>query len=444
MKKINILIFTVLFAGIAMGQEIKRETIKKSASRVGVKLDYNQEWYQTQKKLWKEEVEKNPKSEEAWLNYYHATFYGDHPNYDQDSLKYPWGNNNWYEQVYLDSYGKNASAMKIVNEMEKYIPKTFTFYYCKSNQLGKNQGAENYMIKAYEMQPENPLTYHKLILYYEMKGDLLKRREVVNKLYKNGNFSFGSLNYCYNLLMTVDKGGVLLTRSWYNSSFLMWILQDVFNVRSEVVHLNEIMLFDSTYRDVILNRLNIKLSDLEREKISPETDLQRKTQILAQKTLEFYDFRGFDLFYFAPSYFATQSIIQIALEKSKKKFYVSPYAKGFVGRFENLYNVGLLLQYSKEDIDNIALIRRNFRKRYKLDYIETGFYNKEYEHFGLTYVSGLLTIFQHAKESEDIEEMEWSKRLLEKIVEKILEKESEGAGEWWGEQKEKIYKVLNQ
>ena len=39
------------------------------------------EWYRVQERLWRAEVEKNPKNEEAWNNYYRAARYGGWENF---------------------------------------------------------------------------------------------------------------------------------------------------------------------------------------------------------------------------------------------------------------------------------------------------------------------------------------------------------------------------
>ena len=40
-----------------------------------VKVHHSAEWYKTQERLWKAEIDKNPKNEEAWKNYYCAVRY---------------------------------------------------------------------------------------------------------------------------------------------------------------------------------------------------------------------------------------------------------------------------------------------------------------------------------------------------------------------------------
>ena len=46
-----------------------------------VKVQRSAEWYRAQECLWRAEVEKNPKNEEAWNNYYRAARYGGWENF---------------------------------------------------------------------------------------------------------------------------------------------------------------------------------------------------------------------------------------------------------------------------------------------------------------------------------------------------------------------------
>ena len=40
-----------------------------------VKVQHSVDWYKTQERLWEAEINKNPKNEEAWGNYYCAVRY---------------------------------------------------------------------------------------------------------------------------------------------------------------------------------------------------------------------------------------------------------------------------------------------------------------------------------------------------------------------------------
>ena len=46
-----------------------------------VKVQQSAEWYRVQERLWRAEVEKNPKNKEAWNNYYRAARYGGWENF---------------------------------------------------------------------------------------------------------------------------------------------------------------------------------------------------------------------------------------------------------------------------------------------------------------------------------------------------------------------------
>ena len=53
--------------------QIKNVTPQKVET--AVKVHQSAEWYKTQERLWKAEIDKNPKNEEAWGNYYRAMKY---------------------------------------------------------------------------------------------------------------------------------------------------------------------------------------------------------------------------------------------------------------------------------------------------------------------------------------------------------------------------------
>jgi len=376
MKKFSILFLALIFAGIACAQKVERQQIKRITQ-----ADYNLEWYQTQKKLWKKEVDKNPKSENAWWNYYEA----------ERGILHKSGGNPFTEE---------SPAMDIVNEMEKSIPNTFTFYHCKANQLGNHtKDFSKYLIKAYELQPNNPLTYENLIVYYEMVGNLTKRKEVVNKLYKYGEVSPGHLNLGYNLLMTADEDAVLITGG-DNDTYPLWVLQDVFGIRKDVKVVNRWMIKDSSYAKVVLKSLGINYTKAEKKKVIRDTELIKNGEDHANHTAEF---------------------IKLIASKPGKEVFLAQTAwrEGLYGLADMFYNVGLAFQFSETDIDNIALVKRNYKKRYRMDYVLNAFYKDPksslISYANSNYAPSLILIYQHAKEAENTEEVEWAKKYLVEI-----------------------------
>ena len=70
-----------------------------------VKVEHSVEWYKTQERLWKAEIDKNPKNEEAWKNYYYAVRY-----------------KGWYEDIPNEA----AVLTSVIEDMGKAIPETYT------------------------------------------------------------------------------------------------------------------------------------------------------------------------------------------------------------------------------------------------------------------------------------------------------------------------------
>ena len=109
-------------------------------------------WYVEQKGAWKEIVQKNPKDENAWLNYYNAARYMA-----------------WYQQ-------EDTTARQVVREMEATIPNSYTFNYCayRESTSGKGYGEpKTYAEAALSMLPDEMqfFDYDNWVCYLAMQGD---------------------------------------------------------------------------------------------------------------------------------------------------------------------------------------------------------------------------------------------------------------------------------
>ena len=98
-----------------------------------VKVHQSAEWYKTQERLWKAEIDKNPQNEEAWGNYYRAVRY-----------------RSWCESMPDINERLNA----IIEDMGKAIPDTYTMYIMDYYHKGDVNAAPN-MKKAIQMRPDN-------------------------------------------------------------------------------------------------------------------------------------------------------------------------------------------------------------------------------------------------------------------------------------------------
>ena len=120
MKKIisilNILILLLVMSTVLFAQEKKPEKVL----RIVYETKPN-EWYQEQAKLWKKEIDRNPKDAEAWHNYYNAVRY---ENYVQT----------------ISTKEKQEKLQKIVDDLGKHASESYEYYYLKFfNCAGKSK-----------------------------------------------------------------------------------------------------------------------------------------------------------------------------------------------------------------------------------------------------------------------------------------------------------------
>ena len=82
---------------------------------------------------------------------------------------------------------------------------------------------------------------------------------------------------------------------------------------------------------------------------------------------------------------------------------------------KNLYLIGLVLEYSTSNIDNIALLKNNFENNYALDYIKNSF---EYDisselvdGMNINYLPGIFKLYEHYSLSGDLNKAKRMKEL---------------------------------
>lgn len=369
MKKLNVLLVALFLSTIVFSQNIEKQTV------VGIAEEFHElEWYEQQKVLWRKEIDKDPKNEDAWMNYYQASRAILHKN----------GGN---------PHGKASPAMEVVNEMEKHIPNTFTFNFCKGNQLGKDEGYEKYNIKAYEINPDDSRVYDNLVVYYEMIGDNQKRIEINKKWNSKNIYSPGLLNFGHNVLTSVEENAVVLTVG-DNDTYPLWMLQDAFGFRKDVIVANASMIKDEKYRKLIFSRMGVSLTKEE----------DKKLQIAPNHSQE--EFESF-----------VRSFVQI-VHKKGVPMYVSSTSKAQNDEKlkANFYNIGIVSKYAEEPIDKIAYLKRNVMNRYLWDYVKHDFYNESIpvlvSFANDNYVPGLLVLRDHFRASENNEGVRFCEELL--------------------------------
>lgn len=284
-------------------------------------------FYEEQVIAWRKEIDKNPKNASAWLNYYRANRYAHFPS--EDTAKH-------IENMY---YGRQQ---KVVAEMEKQIPATFEYYYSKCSASGLDENSYKYLEKAYNLQPDNPLTYEDMGTFAEIHRDTAKRNFFMKKLYEAKDRDPGILNFNYNVMSGLDANAILLTFG-DNDTYPVWHLQQGIGFRKDIIVLNASLLMISEYRKKVFQELGISALKEDKEDFSDQNDVLKFQKYL---------------------------IKYLCQNSAKRPVYISLTEDSiYTGMVKNdLYITGLVLKYSDSRIDNIAILQKNFEQNYLLDY----------------------------------------------------------------------------
>lgn len=327
------------------------------------------DWYIEQAKLWKKEIEKDRKNPEAWYNYYNAVRYARY-------------------QETIDTKEKQDRLKQIIEKMEEAIPGTYVYYLLK---FWNNYSLTDISLleKAYELKPEKPDTYYGFISHYEYTGDKAKLKEFLTKLYKSEDIAPILLNYNYNVLMSIEKNGILFTNG-DNDTYPVWILQHVKKVRPDVTILNvHLIQAGKKYLERKLEAKGITIHYDSLPAYHNENFVPELCKYIAQNYSEI------------PVYFAL-TVYENYTEPLKSDLYV----------------VGLASQYNLNRMDNLALLKKNLEMNFRLDYLEYNWYGEKYLansfHFlNMNYVVPMLMLAEHYKQAANPDKAErWKQTAL--------------------------------
>lgn len=332
-----------------------------------VYVQKSNDWYKQQAKLWKNEIDKNPKNAEAWYNYYLATEYSyfDHPRESEKEI--------------------NAKLNKIIKDMARDIPGTYEYYYLAYRYDETNISN---LEKAFQLRPDYPETYYGLIVYYEMNGDNEKVQQFYEKLYQSKDIVSGLVNYNHNVLMSTEKNAILFTNG-DNDTFPAEMLQRIKGIRKDVTVLNvHLIQKNKSYLERLLKQKNITI-DLKN--IATENRAQFIAKLCKNLAENYPDI---------PIYFA------LTVNKS----YREPLQ-------DDLYIVGLAFQYNPQNkLDNLALLKKNLEKNFRLDYLTYDWYSETHivtksivRKLNTNYVTPFVMLYEHYKTSGEKEHAKYWK-----------------------------------
>jgi hypothetical protein len=331
------------------------------------------EWYKTQEKLWKADIDKNKQNGEAWMNYYGAV----------RALRICSEPNSAEQKKYTEL------CDKIAMDVYALMPNTFEGNYIMywNGKLGEND--EKYLAKAFEFRPEDPRVLLDYLIKSELERDKVTFSKVAKKLYEINRMPAGALNWAYNVLTEVSENGIVFTAG-DNDTYALWIVQEAMNYRKDVTVINTSMIQIDDYRAKLFKEKGLAPFDFDKKEPS--------TTALFKHIFE---------------------------NKAKIPVHVSTSASGqFTDTTitDNLYLTGLTYIYSLEDVENIAVIKRNFEKRFLLDHLTKTFsysYGDLDARIKQMYLPGLMKLYMHSKTADDLEGIAYYKGLIDSIAKEL-------------------------
>lgn len=344
------------------------------------------DWYRTQAKLWKQEIVKDSANETAWINYYAA--------------------NRMARMCDADSWKKEKGDYflplnEIVSKAEKAIPETYEFYHMNVWDKGiydKNQ--TDYMFKAMKKFPARLEMISNYVTYYEINRDKENMKKYCSQWFNSNDYSTGILAYNYNVLNNLEDDAIVFTNG-DNDTYPLWILQYAKGIKKGVSVFNVSLLQIEDYRDKLFAENKIPAFDTEKFMKTYKNEMDYP-----------------------------QAIIRHIIQNTDRPVYMaSTMSNLYYKEFEkDLYLTGLAFRYSKSDIDNMAIIRKNYEKNFLLDYIKINFTNDLSEtvvaQMNMGYLPILFKLYEHYGLTGETEKCTEVKKLAAKIAE-TAGKESE-------------------
>ena len=384
----------VTMMGLAsMSDTARSQTMDVTPQKVetAVKVHRSADWYKTQERLWKNEIGKNPKNEEAWGNYYRAVRY-----------------RSWSESM----PDVNELLDAIVEDMEKAIPDTYTYYITRfhnNNQALDNPG----MAKAIRMRPDAVDDYPTFISYLMQAGDEEMMRDILTRWYNSGTYSPALLNYAYNELVGLAPDAIIFAHG-DTQTFAKLILQYGKGIRPDVTVVNTTFwCFAPGYREHM-------------EKV---LGLPSFAELVTNGTYVLNGVPG-DV---------VNVVYHHLINNTDRPVYFTPMADMEMPQFtDKLYSEGLVMRYSEKPYDNLAIKRKNYEELYLTDYLRESFLPESYPAstapFNFNYIPCFKSLLEHYKHCGNTARYKELRGLMMRIVEQI---------DVPAEEKQKYYEEIN-
>jgi hypothetical protein len=380
-KQILVLCLFILFANELIPQQNDLLQNSDSAQKREKVYRYcyvikSKDWYAKQEKLWQEEIFKNPQNEDAWYNYYFASRYA---------------------STELDEKKRKQHLDEIIDEIKKVIPGSYLYPYLR---YYNGDYKIDYLKNAYQIKPDCADLYWDFILYYEINGTDLQKKEFCKKLYLSKDIISSLYDYNFNVLNSTEKNSILFSNG-DNDTYPIWILQEVKDIRNDVTLLNVHTVF--MLRDYLKRKLDERGIEINVENLSKE-----------------------DI-----ALFFKQLISSIKKKYPEISIHIAPTVYDEYKKYINdkLYVTGPVYTYNENQLDNLALIKRNLEQNLRLDYLEYDWYNEQHvsqpliERCNLNYIPSFIELAKMYKSKGDKNLSNYWKDKAIRLAKKINDEE---------------------
>jgi len=326
----------------------------------------SKDWYKNQEKLWKTEISKNLKNEDAWYNYFFA---------------------NRYASFGMDENERKKLLNSIVDDIGKAIPNSYLYPYLR---YYNGERKIEHLEKAYQLKPDCADLYWDFIQYYELNGMKPQKKKYCEKLYLSKDIISCLYDFNFNMLNSTEKNSILFTNG-DNDNYPTWVLQEAKSVRQDVTILNAHTIF--VLRDYLRLKLNERELDIDLDILSSKDNATFLRELISSIKNKYPEIA----IHIAPT------VYEEYINEIKDKLYIT----------------GLCYTYSEEQIDNVTIIKKNLEQNLRLDHLEYDWYNEQHisqsmmNRYNLNYIPAFIEIAKMYYSSGELESANyWKEKAL--------------------------------
>lgn len=189
------------------------------------------QYYQTQIKLWKGQLDASPSNASAWLNYFMAHY-----------------------ALYQKEVLTKEEILPLQAQLEQAFPNSFETYY--TAYLVNNNITT--LEKAYAQAPQRHEAYAPLVAHYHQTGEMRKVKALCKKWLASSVYATDILHWSYNALVGLDQNAILLTDGDHYT-YPLYLLQYGKQLRTDVKVLSLDWLTNPSYRRLVFQQLAIPI-----------------------------------------------------------------------------------------------------------------------------------------------------------------------------------------